>query len=634
MNSFNCNSQTVLDYLSDNKVSASCYALHRTCYARLSKYFEKRGTGYSIEQALVWHHGLALSDKTRSKYAGAITRLDDVFRVGKVSFRNRPRIRLAEQYETIVSSYLIFASGLYSHEHLRNVRNRCRFFFYYLQLERQACPPDSIAYEDVIAFYKEALAGLCDPDFSMYKSSTMTLLAWMAGQGLCSPGLSILLKTNLAEKTVSLDVLPKKSLKIMMQLKKTSIRDFPADEFYTATNEFCKDLEDLGYKDTMMSTARTTLDLLYVFLDMNSFGYSPVIAREWFAAVSSSFGTNFKMSRRVLSLFESFTEEGAVHAENYYFYGKKMCDCLPDWCRNPLYLFLDLKKQEGKAGSTVDIYRSSCTRFCQFLTDAGLTSFGELNALHIKSFNLVDKHMTAEGKNAYNVRIRKFLLYLAEQGFVHNWFLGAALPCSAAPKVRVVHILTKNESDALEQYDCEPDRALALRNRAIILLGLKMGLRISDITSMKLSQIDWKTGSIRFCQEKTSVGKLLPMPVEVGNALFRYLTEGRPQAKSRHVFITHKAPYCRISRAVGSNIMKKVFPDKAKAQYGFHSTRRTYATERFRNNCSYSEVADLLGQSNTDTVHKYISLDEERMRLCPVSVIESGITMIGGFRRG
>lgn len=577
MNSFNCNSQTVLDYLSDNKVSASCYALHRTCYARLSKYFEKRGTGYSIEQALVWHHSLALSDKTRSKYAGAITCLDDVFRVGKVSFRNRPRIRLAEQYETIVSSYLIFASGLYSHEHLRNVRNRCRFFFYYLQLERQACPPDSIAYEDVIAFYKEALAGLCDPDFSMYKSSTMTLLAWMAGQGLCSPGLSILLKTNLAEKTVS---------------------------------------------------------LLYVFLDMNSFGYSPVIAREWFAAVSSSFGTNFKMSRRVLSLFESFTEEGAVHAENYYFYGKKMCDCLPDWCRNPLYLFLDLKKQEGKAGSTVDIYRSSCTRFCQFLTDAGLTSFGELNALHIKSFNLVDKHMTAEGKNAYNVRIRKFLLYLAEQGFVHNWFLGAALPCSAAPKVRVVHILTKNESDALEQYDCEPDRALALRNRAIILLGLKMGFRISDITSMKLSQIDWKTGSIRFCQEKTSVGKLLPMPVEVGNALFRYLTEGRPQAKSRHVFITHKAPYCRISRAVGSNIMKKVFPDKAKAQYGFHSTRRTYATERFRNNCSYSEVADLLGQSNTDTVHKYISLDEERMRLCPVSVIESGITMIGGFRRG
>ena len=67
-----------------------------------------------------------------------------------------------------ISSYLIFASGLYSHEHLRNVRNRCRFFFYYLQLERQACPPDSIAYEDVIAFYKEALAGLCDPDFSMY----------------------------------------------------------------------------------------------------------------------------------------------------------------------------------------------------------------------------------------------------------------------------------------------------------------------------------------------------------------------------------------------------------------------------------------------------------------------------------
>ena len=634
MNLFDCNSQIVLDYLSDNEVPKSSYALHRTCYKQLGSYFAEKGIKYSLEQAKIWHDSLALSKQTLSRYSSAITRLDDVFQTGKISFWHKPRIRLVEQYETVITSYLAFASKRYSDEHLENIRNRCRFFFSYLQLERHVCPVDSITYKDIIAFYKEVLPGLSNPDISMYKGSIMNLLVWMAEQELCSPGLSLLLKTNLADKVLSLKDLPQKSVKIMMQLRESSLHDFPPDEFYEATEEFCNDLKDLGYKDTMMTTARTTLDLLYAFLDMNNFGYNPDIAREWFLSASASFGTNFKMSRRVLSLFESFVEEGAVHADKTYFYGEKLCDSLPDWCRNPLYSFLDQKKHEGNAASTIDMYRSSCTRFCRFLTEEGIASFGEIKAPHIKAFNLSDKHMTVDGKNAYNVRIRKFLLYLAEQGLIDNWFLGEALPCSAAPKVRVVEILTAKESEVLELYECEPDHALALRNRAIVLLGLKMGLRISDITSMELSQIDWETGSIRFCQKKTNVGKVLPMPVEVGNALFLYLTEGRPRSKSRHVFITHKAPYCRITRGVGSHIMKRAFPDKGKGQYGFHSTRRTYATGRFQNNCSYSEVADLLGQSNTDTVHKYISLDEERMRLCPVSLKEAGIAMKGGFCRG
>ena len=76
--------------------------------------------------------------------------------------------------------------------------------------------------------------------------------------------------------------------------------------------------------------------------------------------------------------------------------------------------------------------------------------------------------------------------------------------------------------------------------------------------------------------------------------------------------------------------MKKAFPDRDSS--GFHITRKTYATGRFRNRRGYSEVADLLGHTTNDTVHKYISLDEERMRLCPIALSTAGIPMEGGFR--
>ena len=200
--------------------------------------------------------------------------------------------------------------------------------------------------------------------------------------------------------------------------------------------------------------------------------------------------------------------------------------------------------------------------------------------------------------------------------------------------MRDVKIFSEKDADTLERYECEPDRAMFLRDRAIILLGLRMGIRISDILILELSQIDWANGTIHFCQKKTSVEKILPMPVEVGNALFQYLTEGRPKVQRRYVFIAHKAPYQKINRGVGSKIIKKAFSDRENEMPGFHSVRKTYATGRFRSSCSYSEVADLLGHTSTETVHKYISLDEERMRLCPISLGEAGISMKGGFRRG
>ena len=635
MNSFERHAQTVMDYLTENQVSKYSYALHEKCYSRLGSHLGERGLEYSIEEANSWLEGLSVSRSTMIAYGSAITRLDDVFQTGRVGFAHRPRITLAGQYEAVVSSYLSYASGLYAEEHLKNIRNRCRFFFSYLQLERHACPPDRVSYEDVIGFYEEALPGLSGPDTCMYKGSVMSLLSWMAEQGMCTIGLSMILKINRAKKLLFLEDLPRESADAIRAMRESSQRDFPAEEFLAAADEFRGDLESLGYRKTMMVTAEATLSLLYVFLDMNRLGYSPLIAWEWFKTASSSFGTNSGESRRILSLFEAFTEEGAVHAGRTFFYGKRQCELLPEWCRVPLYAFLDQKKREEKADSTVDMYRSSCTRFCRFLTEEGISSFDEVDACHVKAFNIRDRHKTIEGKNAYNVRIRKFLLYLAEQGIISNWFLGEALPCAAAPKVRVVRILSEEEVAVLEQYGCERDHSLFLRDRAIILLGLKMGLRSSDIMALELSQVDWESGSIRFCQEKTLVEKVLPMPVEVGNALFLYLTEGRPQAADRHVFITHKAPYRRITRGVSSRIMKKAFPDGGADRPGFHCTRKTYATGRFRGNCSFSEVADLLGQTSTDTVHKYISLDEERMRLCPISPGEAGILpMEGGFRHG
>lgn len=206
-----------------------------------------------------------------------------------------------------------------------------------------------------------------------------------------------------------------------------------------------------------------------------------------------------------------------------------------------------------------------------------------------------------------------------------------AVPCKKAPKTRVIQSLSDEQYSQAEQYGRCSDEPLTKRNRAILLMGLKMGLRSSDIVSLKLEQIDWKHSSIRFIQNKTDVEKVLPMPADVGNALYIYITTARPASDSRCIFLTHKAPYLGVTRSVCRDIFYSAVADWDVQGIAFHATRKTFATRLFRNGTGYSEVADLLGHTNTDTVYKYIALDEERMRLCPLSLADSGILMKGGF---
>ena len=630
MNTLINNADLVLSYLSDNSVNQTSYDLARSCFRQLSDYLEANNLSYSKDVAQVWLEQQTKSKSTLMYYGKALRQLEDVYQVGHVSFFNRSKLVLVTAFIDIVEQYLEEVALSYAESHLKNIRNRCGFFFGFMQMDRFREVPGDITYADIMAFYNAADLNLSKADLCLYKGTAMNLLQWMSGNQICPAGFAMLLFMGRAKKIVMLEDLPEEARIQIRDIGSASYQDFPPNEFYEASIEFCRDLEVLGYASSMRTTARSTFDLLYLFLDMNQLGYDPTIARIWFSHTGrSNFGTNLMMSRRILSLFEMFALEGTVRPEKKFVYKHLLCDQLPEWCLEALLPFLEQKRKEHLAVSTIDMYRSAATRFCSFLDKKGLSSFDKVDADLLKEFNLTDPHNTVEGKNAYNVRIRKFLFYLAQNGYVHNYYLGEALPCMAAPKTRVVKILSDDDAMALESFE-EEDFALGLRNRAIILIGLKMGLRGIDITSLELSQIDWHSQSIRFCQQKTDVGKILPMPVEVGNALYRYLSEGRPESRSRYIFITHKAPYGKVGRGVCSLIMKKALPNSA--ANGFHITRKTYATERFRNRCGYSEVADLLGHSTTETVHKYLSLDEERMRLCPITLSESGIPMGGGFR--
>jgi len=121
------------------------------------------------------------------------------------------------------------------------------------------------------------------------------------------------------------------------------------------------------------------------------------------------------------------------------------------------------------------------------------------------------------------------------------------------------------------------------------------------------------------------------MPTDVGNTLFRYITEERGRKDDPRIFLGEKAPHKPVGRATCGRALNTALPDRDVKGSGFHVTRKTYATNLLRGGVGATIVADALGQRGTSSVHRYLSLDTERMRMCALSLEDNGI---GGWDYG
>lgn len=84
---------------------------------------------------------------------------------------------------------------------------------------------------------------------------------------------------------------------------------------------------------------------------------------------------------------------------------------------------------------------------------------------------------------------------------------------------------------------CDQSTEVGRRDFAVVTLLTRLGLRAGEVAALTLDDIDWRTGTLTIHGKANSHEKL-PLPVDVGSALSRYLEHGRPTgAAGRAVFI-------------------------------------------------------------------------------------------------
>jgi integrase/recombinase XerD len=175
------------------------------------------------------------------------------------------------------------------------------------------------------------------------------------------------------------------------------------------------------------------------------------------------------------------------------------------------------------------------------------------------------------------------------------------------------------QSDEVELVIASCDRATPVgkRDRAILLLLARLGLRAGDLVQLRLGDIDWKDAGI------CVVGKgrrqtLMPLTQEIGDAITSYITDGRPQTSVDALFIRSLAPFrafanhCAIS-VIAAQAMRRagvVCPSRGAA----HVLRHSVASSMLRQGASLQQIADVLRHRSTATTEIYAKVDVVTLR--------------------
>ena len=154
----------------------------------------------------------------------------------------------------------------------------------------------------------------------------------------------------------------------------------------------------------------------------------------------------------------------------------------------------------------------------------------------------------------------------------------------------------------------------------IISLICYLGLRISDVVNLKLSNIDFNTNTISIIQYKTNNKLNLPLIDQVRYPLIDYLKNVRPtNTDLDFIFITKEIPYRQQLELSKHNYIIKNYLVKAGIdingrKHGFHSLRHSFSTSLLKENISLYSISSILGHQDIKTTMGYLDIDTSKLK--------------------
>jgi len=273
------------------------------------------------------------------------------------------------------------------------------------------------------------------------------------------------------------------------------------------------------------------------------------------------------------------------------------------------------------AVATKELYATVSRTILAWLPERGVTNARALSGSDVAAavVFLGGRYQPGSMRTAVTA-MRVLCRFLEESGYCTD--LARAVPRQVSRRVRSVDVLPAGDVDALTN-STNMATAAGRRDKAMLLLAARTGLRPVDIAGLRLQDIDWAQGQITLTQHKTGALLTLPLLADVGEAIADYLLHGRPDGvDDEHVFLRSQAPHVGLSPSSGlywvtaaAFARTATSPRNGKGQ-GFRVLRASFATRMLEGDTSLPVIAGALGHRGIESAKHYLAADDRHMRDC------------------
>lgn len=274
-----------------------------------------------------------------------------------------------------------------------------------------------------------------------------------------------------------------------------------------------------------------------------------------------------------------------------------------------------LRVESGLATNTLEAYRRDLAKFQQYLAQrrssiggpiSAQTAVGFLSALHRERLSSASIARIVSA-------LRGWCRFLVREGLAKDNPLRDLAPARRAR--RLPKTLTVQEVTALLDLPPLPG-AEDQRDRTMLEVLYASGLRVSELISLEVAQVDLNVGCLRV-RGKGAKERLVPMGQAARDALAAYVDHARPAIlkgrSSRMVFVS------RLGRALTRQAFWKLLRQRAQrakiaTPISPHMLRHSFATHLLEGGADLRAVQAMLGHANIATTQIYTHVDRTRLK--------------------
>lgn len=209
--------------------------------------------------------------------------------------------------------------------------------------------------------------------------------------------------------------------------------------------------------------------------------------------------------------------------------------------------------------------------------------------------------------------LRSFYVHLRRQGAIDRDPTADVKAPAQSKKLPVV--LSRAEvSHLIDQV--RGSSAIATRDRALLELMYASGLRVSEVTSLEVSDLDFDEGILR-TRGKGNKERIVPVGRQALLAIRIYLRSGRraltKDRPQRHLFVNFRGG--QLTRQGLYKIVRKYAALAGLSErMSPHTLRHTFATHLLSGGCDLRSVQEMLGHADVSTTQTYTHLSTERLK--------------------